>query len=51
LTGKKLNADEMSRLGYIKGFVKEGVSNKELRYQISRSNLYFRDPIRYNGFD
>jgi hypothetical protein len=41
----------MSRLGYIKGFVKEGVTNKEMRYQISRSNLYFRDPLKYNNFD
>lgn len=51
LTGKRLTSDEMARLGFITGTAKEGVSSKQMRSVISKSNLFFRDKVRYNTFD
>ncbi len=41
----------MSRLGFITAVAKQGVSSKEMRSKISKSNLFFRDHIKYNTFD
>ena len=51
LTGKRLTSDEMARLGFITGTAKEGVKSKHMRSIISKSNLFFRDKVRYNTFD
>jgi hypothetical protein len=51
LTGKRLDANEMSRLGFITAVSKEGVSSKSMREKISKSNLFFRNRIRVRSFD
>jgi hypothetical protein len=51
LTGKRLNSNEMSRLGLITAIAKEGVTSKEMRSHISKSNLFFRDRVRTTIYD
>lgn len=41
----------MARLGFITGTAKEGANSKHMRSVITKSNLFFRDKVRYNTFD
>jgi enoyl-CoA hydratase/carnithine racemase len=51
ITGKKLNANEMSRLGFIHGVSKEDVTSKMMRHEITKSNLFFRRKLKVNFED
>jgi len=34
LTGDELNFEEMTQLGYVKGFIRDGVGNREIRSRL-----------------
>lgn len=51
LTGEEINSEEMAQLGFIKGGIRPGVKNSEIRIKLEEANLYFREKFRYLDFD
>ena len=41
----------MAQLGFLKGAIQDGVTNKQIRNKFHDVNLYFRDKFRYMDFD
>lgn len=51
LTSDELSFEEMTQLGYIRGAICEGVSNRDICERLEEVNLYFRERAHYTDHD